>query len=237
MLKNVKNTTFISPLDLLAPHSCRGCGRIGSPLCDRCKNYIISERQNLCPNCKTPKTAAKCPHCRNLPPIFIAGLRNSLLGDLIHDLKFNSVRSLARPLAELLDHALEGNIKSPIIIVPLPTISRHIRERGLDHTYLVAKHLTRLHRQKPNTYRVQKLLTRAKDTVQVGTDASTRKTQAANAYAINPKIKIDPTATYLLLDDVWTTGASMLAAHQTLHQAGAKNITLAVLALSTFDQQ
>ena len=39
----VKNTTLPSLLDILAPHSCRGCGRIGNVLCNRCKNNIILE--------------------------------------------------------------------------------------------------------------------------------------------------------------------------------------------------
>ncbi len=231
MPKIVKNTTFPSLLDLIAPHSCRGCGHTGSVLCDRCKKYILKNHQNLCPICKTSNQNGTCKtHQKALPPTFILGERSGLLGHLIHDFKYQSVRALAQPLAELLSQILPTPT-SNTIIVPLPTISKHIRARGLDHTYLIAKRLAKLH---PN-YRVQKLLIRAKDTVQVGSDLKTRLSQATEAYTINHKYKISPSTTYILLDDVWTTGASLLSATKKLQQAGANHTKLAILSLSRID--
>ncbi len=226
----VKNTTFPNPLDLLAPHSCRGCGRIGNVLCDRCKNNIILDHSNFCPNCKKSNSTGKCPKCKSLPPIFVIGNRNDLIGKLVHDFKYNSVRALAKPLAEILHHTLPV-INGPVAIIPLPTISRHIRERGLDHTYLIAKHLAKLRH-----YSIQKFLLRTKNTVQVGSNRQNRLAQARTAYHINPKIKIDPNTTYILFDDVWTTGASIKAAVKKLRQAGAKEIGVAILAVSRIDQ-
>ncbi|MBR3248614.1 ComF family protein [Candidatus Saccharibacteria bacterium] len=222
----VKNTTFPGLFSLLAPHSCRGCGHLGEPLCDRCKNYIIKHNQNVCPICRSKNPTGLCSNCPNSPLTFVAGNRSDLIGDLIHDLKYDSVRSLARPLAEIMNSCLPPTKKS--IIIPLPTISRHIRERGFDHTYLIAKHLARL---RPDCH-VSRLLVRAKNTVQVGSDSSTRKTQAASAYTLNPKAKIDPSATYIIFDDVWTTGASAQTACQLLQKAGTKNIILTILARS-----
>ena len=224
----VKNTTIINLLDLLAPHSCRGCGCIGQPLCDCCKNYIIKSHQNLCPVCHTPNLNGQCPNCPHLPPIFIAGTRDNLLGDLIQDFKYHSVRALAYPLAEILDHTLPTTNQQTFII-PLPTINKHIRERGLDHTYLIAKHFAKL--RGPN-YHVTRLLVRTKNSVQVGSSRKTRLTQASSAYNLAPHTQIDPTATYILFDDIWTTGASLQAAYSLLQKAGAQNIIIAVLALS-----
>ena len=232
MPKNVKNTTFIGLLDLLAPHSCRGCGHIGSPLCNRCKNYIISHHQNQCPVCHTPNSNGKCRQCRGLPPIFIAGERSDLIGDLVHALKYDSLRALAHPLAEILDATLPPT-DSPTIIVPLPTISRHVRERGLDHTQLITKHFARL---RPH-YTVANFLIRTKDTVQVGSSRTTRLAQATTAYQLKSSAKINPTATYVLFDDVWTTGASLQSAYRLLREAGAQRIIISALALSTFDPQ
>ena len=217
----VKNTTFPGLLDLLAPHSCRGCGRTGSVLCDCCKKNLIKTHVDICPKNKPKK----------FPPIYIVGERSGPLGQLVHDLKYQSVRAAANPLAELLDAALP-KFKSNIIIVPLPTINKHIRTRGLDHTYLVAKKLAKL---RGKNYQVKPLLLRNQDTVQVGTDQKTRLRQADSAYKINPKLKINPKSTYLLLDDVWTTGASMKAAVKRLQESGASKIKLAILALSSLD--
>ena len=230
MTNIVKNTTFPSFLDLLAPHSCRGCGRIGSILCDRCKNNIILDHSNFCPNCKKPNPTGKCQKCKSLPPVFVINNRNNLIGSLVHDYKYNSVRSLAAPLAEILHHTLP-TIDGPVAIIPLPTINRHIRQRGLDHTYLITKHLAKLRH-----YSVQKLLLRAKNTVQVGSNRQDRLAQASSAYQINPKIKVSPDTTYILFDDVWTTGASMKAAIKKFRQAGVHKIIVAILAVSRLDQ-
>lgn len=227
----VKNTTFPGLLDLLAPHSCRGCGRIGSILCDRCKNNIINAHSNICPKCKTTKTNAKCSNCPNLPPTYIIGERSGTLSELVHNLKYQSVRAAAKPLAELLD-VIIPEFKGKIVIVPLPTIAKHIRTRGLDHTYLVAKSFANL---RGKNYQVKPLLLRNQNTVQVGTDQKTRQRQASSAYKINPKIKVDKNTTYLLLDDVWTTGASLRAGEKKLREAGAKTIKLVILALSRID--
>ena len=206
----VKNTTLPSLLDLLVPHSCRGCGHIGNILCDRCKNNIILENSSV--EFKIPKS---------FPPIFIVGQRIGLLNNLIQDLKYHSTRAIAKTLAIILHQTLPY-FESPVTIVPLPTISKHIHSRGLDHTMLISKHLAKIRH-----YKVRKILVRGQNTVQVG---------AAKAYSINSTIKIDPDTTYILFDDVWTTGASMKAAVKKLRQAGAKKITVAILAVGSIDQ-
>ena len=227
----VKNTTLPGLLDLLAPHTCRSCGHIGEVLCERCKNNIIFTHENYCPNCKRKNPTGKCKNCKNLPPIFIVGRRDDIIGELVHDLKYNSTRALARPLAELLDEILPV-IDGPVALVPLPTISRHIRERGFDHTLLIMKQLKKL---RGHQYRVENLLLRAKNTVQVGSDEKTRLKQAESAYELAENLKIDEDTTYILFDDVWTTGASMKAALKKLRQAGARKIILSILAVNRLD--
>ena len=228
MPNNVKNTTFPGLFDLLAPHSCRGCGQIGHVLCTRCKNYILSNHKALCPHCKAPTKAGQCRHCKNLPPTFVIGERSGLLGDIVHDYKYRSIRSLARPLAELMYEILPPT-DTPSVVVPLPTIERHIRSRGFDHTKLIAKHLANLQGPKCTT---KPLLIRTKDTTQVGTNRTTRINQATSAYSVAPRTVINPNTTYILLDDVWTTGASMRACIEKLQQAGATQIIVALLSLS-----
>ncbi|MDO4612080.1 MAG: hypothetical protein Q4B29_01295 [Candidatus Saccharibacteria bacterium] len=217
MRLNVKNTTFPGLLDLLAPHSCRGCGHTGEALCDCCKNNILKQKTSFRPKEKLPKT-------------FIVGKRDGLLNDLIHDFKYNSNRSLAKPLAELLAEKLPKNQKGKVVVVPLPTATNHIRTRAFDHTLLLAKHLARF-----KGYQVEELLVRTKNTVQVGADEKTRLKQAREAFELNPKLKIDPETTYLILDDVWTTGASMKSAIKKLRQGGAKKLIVGVLAVNRLD--
>ena len=135
---------------------------------------------------------------------------------LIEIYKFRSVRAVAAVLAEMMGSVVPDGWT----IVPLPTIQRHIRERGFDHIGLVAKKM-----RMP----VEKVLVRNKNTVQVGASREERASQAKEAYRA---LKIDSSKNYLLLDDVWTTGSSMMAAAQKLREAGAKKIGIAVIARS-----
>lgn len=214
----VKNTTLLNPFDLLAPHSCRGCGRLGEVLCDRCKKYIISAKHGVRPK--------KCP---DSIPIYSLGKREDLLATLIHDFKYHSVRAIGVKLAELLNEALPELPKGSIL-VPLPTSTKHIRARGFDHTLFVAKRLAN-----KRGLKLEKILLRVKNTVQVGADQKTREAQASSAYEINQKIKINPDKTYILFDDVWTTGSSMLAAAKKLREAGAQNFIFVLLGISRLD--
>lgn len=111
------------------------------------------------------------------------------------------------------------------VIVPLPTIRKHIRERGFDH---IGK-LARLLSNNDNLY-VSPILLRGNNTVQVGASQEERKKQAQTAYVARGGI--DSYANYLLLDDVWTTGSSMLAACEVLRACGCSRINVAVMAKS-----
>ena len=230
MPNTVKNTTIINPLDLIAPHSCRGCGYTSNALCERCKKYILKIQHNTCPMCKEDNPTGNCHNCLELPPTFIGGERSGLLGNIVHEYKYNSVRALSRPLAEIMSHALPPTLSAHNpYIVPLPTIPKHIRSRGFDHTLLLAKRLSKL-----TGYPVKRLFVRVKNTVQVGADRKTREHQAKNAYQLIDDSP-NPNFTYILLDDVWTTGASMQACTEKLRQAGVNHIILAILALSRID--
>ena len=222
----VKNTTLARGLDLFCPYSCCLCGWVGAPLCGCCKNYSTFQLPNFCPSCFS-KTEYKCGDC-DLPfaAHFVCGWREELLGQLVEEYKFDAARDYAGLLAEVLATKIPV-LLGDIVIVPLPTIARHIRERGFDHTLRLAERLGKL-----RGWPVVPLLTRARNTVQVGTSRERRLAQAEHAYALSPNRAVEPGKTYLLLDDVWTTGASMVAAAELLQKAGAENLMMAVLVVS-----
>lgn len=216
---DVKITTFFSPLDLIAPFSCRSCGALGEIICRRCKKYNISAIPKHCPRCQKDRKECKCQ-----VPVYAVSKREGVLVGLTEDYKYKSIRKAAGVLAELIDHAIELR-QNNVVVVPLPTISKHIRERGFDHTLLLAKKLARRHKG----WQVQRILERQGKTVQVGSDGDKRRRQAKDAYTVGKGAKIDSTKTYLLLDDVWTTGASMEAAIAQLKAAGAEKLAAAVI--------
>lgn len=170
-----------------------------------------------------------CEDCQlPLDALFVGGWREGVLAKLVKEYKYQAVRAAGEVLVEILDKVIP-ELPVDTIVVPLPTIGRHVRERGLDHTLLLAKKLAR-----SRGWKYQQILRRAEDTVQVGTKAAERQEQAKRAYEVARMV--DNEVTYLLLDDVWTTGASMLAAVDRLRQAGAKSVMGAVLVVGR-DQQ
>ncbi len=234
---DVKNTTRIKIWDLFCPHTCRGCGRLGWVVCECCKNDILAEWKNICPICKSTldDCRQKCLNCKNeFDELYVGGYRDGILARMIKDFKYHSVRALKGDLVGIFDQMLPEKFgynlagsnscdKQRVIIVPLPTISKHVRERGFDHTWILGRSLARKRK-----WGCKRLLDRKVDTVQVGSTADKRRKQAKEAYVLSGKIETD--AIYLLLDDIWTTGATMQTGARLLREAGAKYVVGAILA-------
>jgi len=157
--------------------------------------------------------------------IVVGGWREGVLEKIVEEYKYQAVWAMGEVLAEVLDAALPEKGAEcwqeiggeNLVVVPLPTIGRHVRERGLDHTRRIARKLARR-----RGWKCEQVLARAADTVQVGSKAAERQTQARKAYEV--RSELDMKKTYILLDDVWTTGASMRAAAEVMRKAGAKKL-------------
>ena len=216
---DVKNTTFFSLLDVVFPYTCRGCGRLGSVLCERCKKHNIQASVGVCPRCK--KSVKKC--CCEVP-VYGFCYREGLIDDLLKEYKYKSVRGAAEALAECLDVAIPDEVLEAEI-VPLPTAPKHIRARGFDHTLYLAKALAK----RREGFSVCRALKRTSNDVQVGKDDKVRLKQAERAYEADVGCRVDPEKLYILIDDVWTTGASVEAATKVMKKAGATRLASAVI--------
>lgn len=107
-----------------------------------------------------------------------------------------------------------------IVLVPLPTIRKHIRERGFDHTLRLCFELENFLQKRLEKLGMkveyEDLLVRKNKTVQVGKEKKERVKQAEKAYGIREGVKLDMNTLYILVDDVTTTGASLAAAKKIL---------------------
>jgi ComF family protein len=216
-------------LSLFAPHLCQGCGATGRGLCECCNNYIIDEIYPFCLICGLEISYNNlCVNCRKTSSItraFVVGQNKTTLKRLLYAYKFTPARGLSRDLSHLLDRALPI-LPSDTIIVPIPTISKHIRQRGFGHIELIARQLARRRRL---PYR--QLLLRRDNSVQHGLNAAARAQSAAKTFRLRPKSEI--ARTVLLIDDIYTTGQTIKAASKLLKSAGARTIYVAVIARQT----
>ena len=218
----VKNTTVRTIFELFCPHHCLLCGKLGGIVCGYCKNYNTSDYTNECLECGEI-IKSRCSRCEKpYDDSWVVGKRKEGLGRLVDGLKYQSIRALAWPIAEMMDAVLPC-LPENVVVVPVPTLARHVRERGLDHTWLMARDLAKM-----RGWRCQKLVQRVTNTVQVGSDARQRRRQAKRAYALAGEI--DMNKHYVVLDDVCTTGASLEAVCEALRGGGAKRISVVVLA-------
>ena len=174
-------------------------------------------------------TSGLCGRCRpGYSRAWAVGSYSSVLGELVRTMKFDGAREATRTIASLLDARLPA-LPTSVRLVPLPTIRPHIRERGFDHTLVMARQLGRL-RGLP----VDRSLVRRAQTVQRGKTLRERQRQATRAFGVAGPLDLE--AIYLLLDDVVTTGSSMRAAARCLREAGASEVWAASLTREPLDE-
>jgi ComF family protein len=141
-------------------------------------------------------------------------------------LKYRCQRSAADPIARQLD-AVVPYLDTSWLIVPVPTIAMHIRGRGFDHTLLIARRLARL-----RAVECVQVLQRNGSLKQVGASRALRTTQLAGAFEYRDH-SIDVNRPILLVDDVYTTGATIAEAARELRTHGHRHVYGAVFAQKT----
>ena len=169
-----------------------------------------------------------CKTCR-MPyeRVWVVGERGGVLQRLIGLYKFERAKSAYKSLGDLLLETLP-ELPANTVIVPVPTTPSRIRERGYDHMLLIAKYVA-----KARNLKCEQLVYRKTNTKQRQSTAKQRSVQAKQAFAVRGSI--DEFKTYLLIDDVVTTGSTIKYAAKALRDAGAKHVWVAVIARQTLD--
>ncbi|OJU88124.1 hypothetical protein BGO17_04105 [Candidatus Saccharibacteria bacterium 49-20] len=225
---NVKNTMVERVLQIVAPHPCSGCGKVGTILCEDCKYDIINEPFSGCILCGSYTLYGICEaHASPITRAFTVGTRSGALEELINRLKFHYAKAAARPLADLFNEVLPL-LPDGSILTFVPTVRAHIRERGYDHIGLVATYFSLL-REMPLT----SLLRRRTKITQHTATREARQLQVVDTFEAMDGVDIREKVV-LLLDDVVTTGATLQAAALKLVGMGA-TVWVATLAYQPLD--
>ena len=215
---------------IFAPHYCCSCGRIGAILCESCKYNIIEEPFGACIACNKPTSDIEnlCRTCQqSYSRAWCVGVREGALKELINRYKFERARAASQPLADLLDATLPA-LPQDMIVVSVPTIAPHIRQRGYDHMARIARHLA-----KQRGLVCAPLVRRTSKTVQHGATRATRLKQAKNAFTV----PFDCSGKHILLiDDVCTTGATLEYAARSLREKGAADVWVAVISVQLLEK-
>ena len=216
--------------ELLFPHYCCSCGQIGSILCESCHNNIIDENSTagICIVCQSLcGLDGVCLNCRtSFTRAWAVGRREDSLQALINESKYHSCRSGCVRQAALLDDIVPV-LPPEVVVVPVPTIQPHVRQRGYGHSELIARSFA-----KRRNLTCESILIRHGSHVQQGSSLKERIAQAKVSYTATSGAT---GKTVLLIDDVYTTGSSVRYAAQALKDAGAREVWVAVTARQTLD--
>ena len=237
-------------LDAIFPPRCAGCGCFESNLfCAHCASQLQPIVPPLCYICGAPfdvlaKGVEICADCRanryqQKPPF--AALRSAYLFDgplrkAAHRFKYRGKTGLAAPLAALLEECLKNQnaLDAPIIpwqelklIVPVPLSSWRRYRRGYNQSALLARELARL-----LDVPFGEVLQRARHTPpQVGLSRRQRADNVRGAFALNAPLEDSQKAgAILLVDDVYTTGATIRECAQVLRKKDATSVYALTLA-------
>lgn len=218
----------------LAPPHCLTCGAEGSALCELCSSSEIIPHGSRCWRCGSLSELSRtCERCRWLgspTQVWITTDYENTAKELISLYKFGHLRAAAIPLASLMGQTfLASNddtrlSKINYLVAPVPTASSRVRQRGFDHTKLLAKTISQ-HLGFPIGYP----LVRIGQQRQVGTKRSDRLAQALSSYKVKDSAAVAG-RNILLIDDVVTTGGTIIAATKALRAAGAKRVDALIFA-------
>lgn len=216
-------------LNAIAPHSCCGCGKIGSLLCEQCKYDIVSEPYAQCIMCGIPSgDITLCLTCKKglqSGECWCVGSRTGALKLLLDQYKFSASRAGAAACADLLDERLPL-LPAGVCVVPVPTAAQSVRVRGFDHMNTIVRLLAA-----KRGYRRHYALMRKTTGIQHFKSRRDRLQVGAKDFACEP-IR----GPVLLVDDIVTTGATLRACVESLRQAGAERVYCAIIARQPLDE-
>jgi ComF family protein len=230
-------------LNLLYPAACCGCGRpaVRLEFCSRCRAEIYTPRSPLCLVCGAPFSTAggadhRCERC--LTRTFGFGRARACalydaadtvqhpLKSVLQRYKYNRDVGLARPLGQLLSERCPVVIAAYDVIIPVPLHVSRLRWRGFNQAQLLAEPLARRAGVSMDALSMERVRpTRP----QVELTEVERRHNVVHAFRVTRPEYVRQRR-ILLVDDVYTTGATVDECSRELKRAGATSVDVLVLA-------
>jgi ComF family protein len=251
--RNLARRTLEGVFSVLFPSDCRICGlpllnvsRL--PVCPDCLGSIHPVEGKVCSTCGERVLSAyadvdddglrRCPVCRRVQRPFVRavayGSYDGGLRELIHLLKYNSVRPAADVLGRMLADAVNplepAFEQAKVVVIPVPLFKGKRGQRGFNQAELIAraalKSLSADGRFELDTDAL--IRTRQTDS-QIGLTSHQRRQNLRGAFAV---VRADAVhgREVLLIDDVYTTGTTATECARVLRRAGASRVWVATVA-------
>jgi len=202
-----------------------------SGLCAPCLQALSFPQQFICERCgREIEIKGLCADCMQNLPIFDRAmaplLYDGVIRHLLHLLKYDNKQYLAIPLARLMAEALPAEISTQCTLITcVPLHKSRRRKRGYNQSALLAKELAK----KWNLPLHENVLQRMRKTeFQAHMTRDERLKNMKNVFAASEKLPAG--SVILLVDDIFTTGATVNDCARALKKAGAEKVFVLTVA-------
>ena len=184
------------------------------------------------PRLKTCPDAANVRRCRHPWIDWYRYIRyGGAVRSAVHALKYRNITAIAPVIAALISqHPYSRNARIDCV-APVPIHTERLRERGYNQAALLAEHVA----ESRKLLFIPEALSKTRATAsQVDLTKQERATSLRGAFAAN--FDFDD-AHVLLIDDVCTTGNTLMNCAAALKRAGARRVSAMVFAKETIDNE
>jgi ComF family protein len=196
--------------DALFPKFCVSCRAEGVWLCEKCREAIV-----ITEKLSTEKQNLTAPHLDGVTALFYYG--NNNISKLIGMLKYGSISELGEDIMKIISASNFDLPYNDFVLIPVPLHIRRQRERGFNQAMILANAFA-----KKLNYKICADLRRLTYTAQQAKlSAADRKVNLNGAFVFENTEAIVPERV-LLVDDVFTTGATMSECGKALKNRGVK---------------
>ncbi len=213
-----------SLVDFIFPKKCVGCGKFGEYFCSKCFSKIEYVENPVCPVCQRQavggRTHPKCQTRYSLDGLVVACRYRNPVKVAIQKVKYRWVYDIEKVLVDLLATQIyKFAIPQKVILVPVPLHKKRKNWRGFNQAEILAKDLS-----KKFKVNYSEILIRSRETkTQVGLKRDERKENVRGAFELRRGADVSG-RNVILVDDVYTSGATMAECAKVLKKSGAKSV-------------
>lgn len=235
-------------LTALFPQRCLGCRvatSLDQPFCPACQRFIHPIEPPFCSCCGVPFVTDVgpnhlCSHCQEQPPAFrqarswavYSGSSSTPhpLNEAIQQFKYQRRLSTGKALASLAATCCALEAERHDVIVPVPLHLDRLRWRGFNQSLLLARAIGQARRIPVDPFLLERIRPTTPQTQLKGKE---RRSNVRGAFRVSDAKRLAE-KTVLLIDDVYTSGATTQECAHALRRSGAAAVDVFTLARAVF---